>query len=285
MEILIITGLSGAGKSTAINSLEDLGYFSIDNLPPTLIPPFIELSKNAKTPITKLALGVDIRMFEIYENIDAIEDSIHQFDLGDDAFQIVFLEASDEVLIKRYKETRRTHPLSKSHSLIDGINAERERMHAIKMRSNRIIDTSDMTGRQLSQHIKDIVLSDTEVQPISITFKSFGFKKGLPLDSDLVFDVRFLPNPYYDESLRHMTGNDAPIQNFVFKWRETKIFYSKLRQMLDFLLPQYIREGKSSVTICIGCTGGHHRSVSIANRLAEDYKGQHYITTVVHRDI
>ncbi len=282
MDIKIITGLSGAGKSTAIKCLEDLGYFSIDNLPPSLMIQFIEMCKGLKQPIDRVALGIDVRSYAFFDDVEA---NLSKLQATYDRCDIYFFEASDKVLINRFKETRRTHPLSETGIIIDGINVERQQMAAIKQMASRVIDTSDMNSHQLRHFIKLDMLGKTSVQAIAISFQSFGFKRGVPLDSDLLFDVRFLPNPYYDENLRPLTGNDQAIKDYVFQWHETKLFYDKLREMLDFLLPQYIREGKNHVTVSIGCTGGRHRSVAVCNQLADDYRAQGYQISVAHRDI
>lgn len=282
MDIKIITGLSGAGKSTAIKSLEDLGYFSVDNLPPSLMLQFIEMSQHLKQPIDKMAMGIDVRSYAYFDNIETdLKALIHAYP----SCHILFFEASDQALIKRFKETRRSHPLNPNGSLIDGINTEREKMTAIKQMAGSVIDTSELTSRDLAKAVRGMVLDTDQIKRIAVTFQSFGFKRGLPLDSDLVFDVRFLPNPYYDEALRPLTGNDKVIQDYVFQWHETRLFYQKLRDLLDFLLPQYVREGKTQVTISIGCTGGRHRSVSLCNRLVGEYMQQHYLTSVLHRDL
>jgi UPF0042 nucleotide-binding protein len=282
MDIKIITGLSGAGKSTVIKSLEDMGYYCIDNLPPALMAQFVEMCEQLKDPIAKIAIGVDVRGRSFFDTFESdIEDFLAQYPLC----QMVFLDASDKALIDRFKETRRTHPLNPEGSIMDGINKERDKMHGLKSKSFIVLDTSHMNGRTLGLTIKKQFLGETAAKQIAITFQSFGFKKGIPLDSDLVFDVRFLPNPYYDEALRPLSGNDTEIQEYVFKWDETKTFYKKLKDLLDFLVPQYIREGKNQVIVAIGCTGGRHRSVSIANRLAHDFESEHYISTVKHRDL
>lgn len=282
MDIKIITGLSGAGKSTAIKSLEDLGYFSVDNLPPSLMLQFIEMSQHLKQPIDKIAMGIDVRSYAYFDNIESDLKALIQ---AYPTCHILFFEASDQALIKRFKETRRSHPLNPNGSLIDGINTEREKMTAIKQIAGSVIDTSELTSRELAKTVRSMVLDTDQIKRIAVTFQSFGFKRGLPLDSDLVFDVRFLPNPYYEEALRPLTGNDKVIQDYVFQWHETRLFYQKLRDLLDFLLPQYVREGKTQVTISIGCTGGRHRSVSLCNRLVAEYMQQHYVTSVVHRDL
>ncbi len=282
MDIKIITGLSGAGKSTAIKSLEDIGYYCIDNLPPALIMQFVHMCESLKQPIDKVALGIDVRSYPFF---DDIEQSLQCCAKQYDKCEIIFLDASDEVLINRFKETRRLHPLSVSGVLSEGIEVERQKMASIKNMASQVIDTSKMNGHQLRQHIKVNVLGKAVDRAIAITFQSFGFKNGLPLDSDLLFDVRFLPNPYYDIALRNLTGNDQAIKDYVFQWRETHLFYDKLTDMLDFLLAQYIKEGKNQLTVSIGCTGGRHRSVAICNQLGADYSARGYMRTIVHRDL
>ncbi|MCK8061037.1 MULTISPECIES: RNase adapter RapZ [unclassified Fusibacter] len=282
MDIKIITGLSGAGKSTVIKSLEDMGYYCIDNLPPALMTQFVTMCEQLKDPIDKIAIGVDIRGRSFF---DSFESDIEDFLALYPRCQVVFLDASDKALIDRFKETRRTHPLNPEGSIMDGINMERDKMHRLKSKAFIVLDTSHMNGRTLGLTIKKQFLGEAAAKQIAITFQSFGFKKGIPMDSDLVFDVRFLPNPYYDEALRPLSGNDTEIQEYVFKWDETKTFYKKLKDLLDFLVPQYIREGKNQVIVAIGCTGGRHRSVSIANKLASDFESEHYVSTVKHRDL
>lgn len=282
MDIKIITGLSGAGKSTAIKSLEDLGYYCVDNLPSSLMIQFIEMCKGLAHPIDKVALGIDARSSVFFDDVIA---DLNAICVRFGPCQSYFFEASDRALINRFKETRRVHPLSKTGALIDGINNERERMAQLKSIATFVIDTSKMTSHQLRHYVKASVLGEAGAKSISIDFQSFGFKKGIPLDSDLLFDVRFLPNPYYDENLRTLSGNDQAIKDYVFKWRETSLFYDKLRDMLDFLLPQYIREGKNRVTVSIGCTGGRHRSVAICNQLADDYSEQGYATSALHKEL
>ncbi len=282
MDIKIITGLSGAGKSTAIKSLEDLGYYCVDNLPSSLMVQFIEMCKGLAQPIDKVALGIDARSSVFFDDVIA---DLKAICVRFGPCQTYFFEASDKVLINRFKETRRIHPLSKTGVLIDGINSERERMAQIKSMATFVVDTSKMTSHQLRHYVKESVLGDACAKSITIDFQSFGFKKGIPLDSDLLFDVRFLPNPYYDENLRALSGNDQAIKDYVFQWHETSLFYDKLKNLLDFLLPQYIREGKNRVTISVGCTGGRHRSVAICNQLADDYNEQGYATSAVHKEL
>ncbi|PID79593.1 MAG: RNase adapter RapZ [Clostridiales bacterium] len=282
MNIKIITGLSGAGKSTAIKSLEDIGYYCIDNLPPALIMQFIKMCESLKQPIDKVALGIDARGYPFFEDIEQrLKLCLEQYEKS----EIIFLDASDEVLINRFKETRRLHPFSVSGVLSDGIEIERHKMAVIKNMASQVIDTSKMNGHQLRRYIKVNVMGEAVDKAIAITFQSFGFKNGLPLDSDLLFDVRFLPNPYYDVELRNLTGNDQAIKDYVFKWRETHLFYDKLINLLDFLVAQYIKDGKNQLTISIGCTGGRHRSVAICNQLGADYGSRGYMRTIVHRDL
>ncbi len=282
MDIKIITGLSGAGKSTAIKSLEDLGYYCVDNLPTSLMIQFVEMCEGLVQPIDKVALGIDARSSVFFDDVIA---DLNAICVRFGPCQTYFFEASDKALINRFKETRRTHPMSKTGALIDGINTERERMAQLKSMATFVVDTSKMTSHQLRHYVKESVLGEAAAKSISIDFQSFGFKKGIPLDSDLLFDVRFLPNPYYDKQLRPLSGNDQAIRDYVFQWLETGLFYEKLKDLLDFLLPQYIREGKNRVTVSIGCTGGRHRSVAICNQLTADYKEQGYTTSAVHIDL
>lgn len=282
MKLRIVTGLSGAGKSTVLKSLEDMGYYCIDNLPPALMRQFVMMCQNMSEPIEEVAIGIDVRGRHFF---DELEPQLQALKAAYPECWVVFLDASDKVLIDRFKETRRTHPLNPDGTLIDRINLEREKMRDIKSLSDSVLDTTHMNGRTLGIAIKQQFGHETPLKTISLTFQSFGFKKGIPLDSDLVFDVRFLPNPYYDEKLKTLSGNDKPIVDYVFQWQETQTFYHKLRDMLDFLIPEYGREGKNQLIVAIGCTGGRHRSVAIANRLAQDYQGLQYVTTIKHRDL
>lgn len=282
MEVKIITGLSGAGKSTVLKSLEDMGYYCIDNLPPALMGQFISMCQSMAEPIEEVAIGIDVRGRHFF---DELEPQLQSLKALFQNCQVVFLDASDKVLIDRFKETRRTHPLNPEGSLIDGINLERDKMRGLKDMSDIVLDTTHMNGRTLGLAVKQQFGQESPMRAISLTFQSFGFKKGIPMDSDLVFDVRFLPNPYYDEDLKPLSGNDQPIVDYVFQWQETQTFYHKLRDMLDFLIPEYGREGKNQLIVAIGCTGGRHRSVALANRLAKDYNDLQYVTTVKHRDL
>lgn len=281
MKFVIITGLSGAGKSQAMKSMEDLGFYCVDNLPPSLIPKFAELCFHAKGDIEKIALVIDIRggrfFDDLFESLDTIEKMGY-------AYEILFLEASDEVLIKRFKETRRNHPLSPEGRIIEGIEAERQKLSQLKSRAKHIIDTSNLTSSQLKEEIRKIYVEGLKSENLTISILSFGFKKGIPLDADLVFDVRFLPNPHYIDTLRDFTGDDPEVREYVMKWPESIAFVEKLKDLLFFLIPYYIKEGKSQLVIAIGCTGGKHRSVTVANILYESLLEKGYRVTINHRD-
>ena len=281
MKFVVITGLSGAGKSQAMKSMEDLGFYCVDNLPPSLIPKFAELCFHAQGDIDKIALVIDIRGGRFFNDLFEGLDTLHK--IGYD-YEILFLEASDEVLIKRYKETRRNHPLSPEGRIEEGIMAEREKLAQLKSRASYIIDTSNLTAARLKEEIRKIYLEGIQTKNLTISVLSFGFKKGIPLDADLVFDVRFLPNPHYIDELRDFTGNDACVRDYVMKWPESIAFAEKLEDLIDFLIPHYIKEGKSQLVIGIGCTGGKHRSVTIANVLYENLKEKGHRVTINHRD-
>jgi len=282
MRFVIVTGMSGAGKTQAVRSLEDLGYFCVDNLPPKLIPKFAEACVQSQGKIDKVALVIDIRggifFDDLFEGLERLEQDGYRY-------EILFLEASDESLIKRFKETRRVHPLSPEGRIIDGIYEERKKLERLKDKAHKIIDTSDMTSAQLKGKIKKFYLEEGESNNIVISILSFGFKKGIPLDGDLVFDVRFLPNPHYIEELKEFTGNDKNIREYVMQWPESIEFVKKLNDMIDFLIPFYVREGKMQLVIGIGCTGGKHRSVTVANTLYEYLKDKGHKVTINHRDI
>ncbi len=282
MRFVIVSGMSGAGKSTALNMLEDIGFFCVDNLPVELLPKFAEIAFDRKVTINQVAVGVDIR------NGDRLMDLGEQLELLNDLgvkYEILFLDADDKTLLKRYKETRRTHPLTKGERIETGISQERKMITFIKEQANYIIDTTSLLTRELKGELDKIYLEDKVYGNFIVTVLSFGFKYGIPEDADLVFDVRFLPNPYYDPTLRPMTGNDKPIQDFVLKYEEAHTFLDKLDDMISFLIPNYIKEGKYNLIIGIGCTGGKHRSVTIANYLYDRLQKLPYSTRIVHRDI
>lgn len=283
MEYVIVTGMSGAGKSTALKIMEDIGYFCVDNFPIPLLEKFAEFAASGETQLKRIAFGMDIRNGEALQQLSGI---IQNLCARGNHVQILFMDASDEVLVKRYKETRRAHPLAGTDRVEKGIELERKQVKFLKEMADYIIDTSQLLTRELNAAIGDIFLGHQEYENIYLTILSFGFKYGIPSDADLVFDVRFLPNPYYLEELRPKTGNDPEIQQFVMKSPEAGEFLDKLEDMVRFLIPNYIKEGKNRLVIAIGCTGGKHRSVTLTNALYERLKkNQKYGLRAEHRDI
>ncbi|SHF35959.1 UPF0042 nucleotide-binding protein [Caldanaerobius fijiensis DSM 17918] len=281
MRYVIITGLSGAGRSQAVKAMEDMGYFCIDNLPPSLIPKLSELFTESKK-IDKVALVIDLRGGQFFDDLTSSLEYLQKMNYQ---YEILFLEASDSVLIKRYKESRRKHPLAQDGRIIAAIQDERKRLESIRNKATAIIDTSNLTISQLREQLANIFLEGRKFKGLVITVISFGYKSGIPLDADLVFDVRFLPNPFYVDELKEMTGNDAPVRDYVLSFPVTKEFLAKLYDMLQFLIPYYVKEGKTQLVIAIGCTGGKHRSVTIANELYEYLRKNDYAAFVEHRDI
>lgn len=282
MKMVIVTGMSGAGKSTALNVLEDEGYYCVDNMPIALIPKFAELAAGQEKGYSNIALGIDIRSGGALGELAAV---LEEMSARHYSFKILYLDSSDEVLVKRYKETRRTHPLAKDDRVDRAIAMERARMQFLKKQADYIIDTSQMLTRELKQELEKIFVMGGSYTNLFVTVLSFGFKYGIPVDADLVFDVRFLPNPYYVESLKELTGNDAEIREYVMGFRAAKVFLEKLDDLVEFLLPNYVQEGKNSLVIAIGCTGGKHRSVTLANAFAARLKKGEYGCKVEHRDI
>lgn len=283
MRVVIVTGMSGAGKSTVMKMLEDAGYFCVDNLPIPLIRKFHELIKNSMGDIDKVALGIDIRSGV---KLSEIGDIISDMAIGETAPEVLYMEASEETLIKRYKETRRTHPLMAEGRVEDSIAKERQQLSALKKRADYIINTDNLLVRDLKTEIHKIFVENKQYSNMFINVVSFGFKHGIPVDSDLVFDVRFMPNPYYVEEIRDKTGNDVEVQDFVMKSKVSRDFVKKLTDMVKFLIPNYIAEGKNQLVISIGCTGGHHRSVTVANKLYDELKEcEEYGIKITHRDI
>ena len=284
MRCVIVTGMSGAGKSTALKMLEDMGYFCVDNLPVPLIPKMADLLRVPGTEINKAALGVDIRSGK---NFRELEKVMEELDASGMRYEILYLESSEDVLIKRYKETRRFHPLSGKDGRVDqGIREERKRLTFLKQRSDYLIDTSHMLTRELRAELTKIFVENKEYKNLYISVLSFGFKYGIPADADLVFDVRFLPNPYYIEELRPKSGNDKEVRDYVMENDKAKEFLTKLTDMVEFLIPNYIQEGKTQLVIGIGCTGGKHRSVTLANELYTALKhNENYGIRIEHRDI
>ncbi len=279
---VIVTGLSGAGRSTALKNLEDLGYFCVDNLPTTLIPKFAEICLQLKYKIKKVALGIDIREGDF---LDDLFGSLEELGKMGFVYQILFLEASNSVLVRRYSETRRKHPLdTEGRSMLEVIVKERKRLMGIKERADKIIDTTALTPQEFKQVIFSSFKEAAKPDTMSVSLVSFGYKYGIPVDADLVIDTRFLPNPHYVERLRPSTGNDPEVTRFVLKSTVTQKFLRKYFGLLKFLIPYYIREGKSYLTIAVGCTGGRHRSVIIVNELKKFLKKKYPVKTQ-YRDI
>lgn len=275
--------MSGAGKSTALKMMEDMGYFCVDNLPIALIEKFAQLADQQDTELQKVAVGVDIRSGQSLQELQNVLDGLEQ---KGKSFDILYLDSADQVLVKRYKETRRTHPLAGNERVDRGIREERRRLEFLKKQADYIVDTSNMLTRELKAELEKIFIQNQDYKNLFITIVSFGFKYGIPTDSDLVFDVRFLPNPYYVEGLRAKTGNDKEIQEYVMQFGEAGKFLDKLEDMVKFLIPNYITEGKTQLVIAIGCTGGKHRSVTLANGLYERMRHQReYGLKIEHRDI
>ncbi len=282
MKLVIVTGMSGAGKTIALKMLEDIGFYCVDNLPISLVDKFVQLVSEG-TSIEKAALGLDIRSGEELGNLDEILENWRRSNVD---VQVLFLDANDAVLIKRYKETRRTHPLAGAGRLENGIEKEREKLAFLKREADYIIDTSMLLTRELRKELEKIFLQDTRYKNMYVTVLSFGFKYGIPEDADLVFDVRFLPNPYYDEHLRPLTGQVQAVRDYVMQGGTADAFLKKLYDMIDFLLPNYINEGKNQLVIAVGCTGGKHRSVTIARALYEHLEAAgEYGIRIDHRDI
>ena len=284
MKYVIVTGMSGAGKSTAMKMMEDMGYFCVDNLPIPLLDKMIEFSDHATSnELQKVAIGIDVRNGMELEDIKPVLDSLKEKQVS---LEILFLEAEDEVLVKRYKETRRNQPLAKEERLDKGIAKERARLSYLKANADYIIDTSQLLTRELKAEMEKIFIHNQQYKNLFVTILSFGYKYGIPSDADLVFDVRFLPNPYYVEGLRAKTGNDSEIQEYVLQFDEAHTFLDKLEDMIQFLIPNYIAEGKSQLVIAVGCTGGKHRSVTLANELYKRLSNtKDYGLRIEHRDI
>lgn len=266
LKVVVLTGLSGAGKTQAVWFLEDLGYFCVDNLPPTLMSKFIELCLQSQGKIDKVALVMDIRGGKFFDEVLEVLDEIKAKGLN---AEILFLEASNETLVRRFKETRRRHPLNPQGRVLEGIVEERSRLEELRGRATKIIDTSNMTNSQLKEELVRVFDDHHEERKLRVNIMSFGFKYGIPLDADLVIDVRFLPNPHYDPKLKSLTGHDLKVQEYVYSSKITHEFMDRFVGLIKFLIPQYINEGKTNLTIAIGCTGGQHRSVTLALKLQE----------------
>ncbi len=283
MRFVIVTGMSGGGKSTALKMLEDIGFYCVDNLPVSLLDKFAELIVQPGTELSKVALGLDVRAGESLKNLPAVLDSFNEKNINAD---VIFLEASEAALIRRYKETRRIHPLSPEGRVEDGVEKEKKLLKEIRKRATYVIDTTNLLTRELKAQIDEIFAKDKAYKNLMVSVISFGFKYGIPVDADLVFDVRFLPNPYYIEELKHKTGLDKEVRDYVMQHDEAGIFLDKLEDMLEFLIPNYIKEGKYSLVVAIGCTGGKHRSVTLAEGIKSRLENKDGIgLKLYHRDI
>ena len=283
MEVVILTGMSGAGKSTALKMMEDLGYYCIDNLPIPLLSKFDEASEEYVTEVDRVAFGIDIRNTNYIEGLLSAISALKERNV---TVKVLFLDSDDDILVRRYKETRRSHPLAANKRVEDGIGEERARLSKIKEAADYIIDTSHLLTRDLKAELEKIFIEDQRFVNLFVTIVSFGFKYGIPNDADIVMDVRFLPNPYYVEGLRHLSGNDKEVQEFVMASPEAGIFLDKMEDMINFLIPNYIKEGKTQLVIGIGCTGGRHRSVTLANALYDRLKEKpSYGLRVEHPDL
>lgn len=282
MRLVVVTGMSGSGKRTAMRMLEDAGYYCVDNLPVKLIDKFIELVSSENTELTKVALGIDVRADEPFE--EALK-SIRQKSDANIKTEILFLESGDSALLRRYKETRRLHPLAPDGNVLNGIRKERELLSNIKGLSDYIIDTTNLLSRQLKEEIEHIFVEDRDYNNLMVNIMSFGFKNGIPQDADMVFDVRFLPNPFYIEELKNLTGLDKPVQEYVLSFGKSVEFVDMLENMLRFLIPEYIKEGKYQLVVAIGCTGGHHRSVTLAETLFKRLQPGNCGVSITHRDV
>ena len=285
MRFVVVTGMSGGGKSTAMKMLEDMGYYCVDNLPVLLIEKFVELVVTPNTELEKVALGLDVRSDLDFVRAEGVLDKLKEDGY---VFEILFMDANDKTLLKRYKETRRIHPLSteKNPRIEDGIKKEKEILSSIKKKADYVIDTSKILTRELKEELEGIFIRNEEYNSLMVNIVSFGFKHGIPSDADLVFDVRFLPNPFYIDELKHITGNEKAVQDYVMSFPEAEQFLGKLKDMLEFLIPGYIKEGKYQLVVAIGCTGGQHRSVTLANAIYAELKDKgNYGLSISHRDI
>lgn len=282
MQYTIVTGMSGSGKTKVIRYLEDMGYFCIDNMPPVLIPKFAEMLSSVNGNFNNVALVIDIRVGDMINELLAQINDLKR--KGYDC-KLLYLDADDETLVKRYKETRRQHPLDNSSGLLASIQQERKMLSALYNAADHVIDTSNLSTQDLLQKLKSIYASPDSRHSLEINVMAFGFKYGMPLDADLVFDVRCFPNPFYIDELKHRTGNDKEVQDYVMSFPTSMKFMEKLEDMMSFMIPLYIEEGKVSLSIAIGCTGGKHRSVTMTNKLADYLKSKDYSVNVTYRDI
>lgn len=283
MRFVIVTGMSGGGKSTALKMLEDAGFYCVDNLPVFLIEKFMELIATPGSEVTKVALGLDVRADQSFDQATRMITDLKK---NGSNLEILFMDADEQALIKRYKETRRVHPLAQEGRVEDGVRREKQVLEKIRRSADYVIDTSNLLTRELKTELDRIFVRNEEYNSLMITLLSFGFKNGIPADADLVFDVRFLPNPFYLEELKQKTGNDPEVQEFVLGFPESREFMDKLVDMIQFLIPNYVKEGKYRLVIAIGCTGGQHRSVTLANELYRQMKDKgSYGIKLFHRDV
>ena len=283
MRFVVVTGMSGGGKRTALKMLEDAGFYCVDNLPVSLVEKFVELIAMPNSEISKVALGLDVRADQSFLDATRI---LSQLKNKGYKFEILFMDADEAALIKRYKESRRVHPLAQDGRVADGVRKERDVLENIRKNADYVIDTSNLLTRELKEELDRIFVKNEEYNSLMITVMSFGFKHGIPADADLVFDVRFLPNPFYIDELKKKTGNEKEVQDYVMSFHESEEFMEKLTDMVQFLIPNYIKEGKYRLVIAIGCTGGKHRSVTLANELYKRMKNQgNYGIKLYHRDV
>lgn len=282
MKMVIVTGMSGAGKSSALRLFEDMGYYCMDNIPPQLITNFLDLTRSASKPMNQIALGVDIRGGAFFEDLQSTVEALKKE--NDMEVTTLFLTASDETLVRRYKELRRPHPMDKADNIFDGIQREKSFLAHLRQSSDVVVDTTDKTLGELKEQIDHLFLSEGEKPALRISVMSFGYKHGIVLDADLVFDVRFVNNPFYVSTLRKLTGLDAPLKDYVLQFPETEQFLTKTMDLLSFLIPLYIREGKRTLTVALGCTGGRHRSVVMAEMLGAKLSERYQGVNVSHRD-
>ncbi len=283
MRFVIVTGMSGGGKSTALKMLEDAGFYCVDNLPVSLIEKFVELIATPNSEVSKVALGLDVRAGQSFEDVTHILEHLKS---NGYKFEILFLDAGNAALIKRYKETRRVHPLALEGRIEDGVQEERKILENIRKNADYVLDTSHLLTREFKEELERIFIKNEEYNNLMVTILSFGFKNGVPSDADLVFDVRFLPNPFYIDELKKKTGNDKEVQEYVMSFEEAGLFLDKLTDMVQFLLPNYVKEGKNRLVVAIGCTGGKHRSVTLANMFYQRMKNQgKYGMKLFHRDV
>ena len=279
--IIVVTGMSGSGKTQACRCLEDLGYFCVDNLPPVFIPKFIELCSHASSHVTKVVFVVDTRSREFFDNLVQILEDMDKKNLD---YEMLFMDASDDAIIRRYKETRRRHPMAPSSRISDGVAKERARLETVRGKATYLIDTSNLSKAELRDKIK-LLFGKNESSSMSISVLSFGFKYGIPMDADIVWDVRFLPNPFYIESLKHKSGSVAEVAEYISEKPVTQEFLKRLDNLVEFLIPQYVKEGKSQLVIAVGCTGGMHRSVFIAKHIFDLISSNGYTVNLEHRDL